>query len=67
LIGDGARVSGIGDLQLLVGGAPAAQLVRHDPAAKNVLILTMTEIGQTVVLSGTVEGAERGTILMQKM
>jgi alpha-L-fucosidase len=66
-IGDGTRVSGIGDVRLLVGGAPVPQLVRHDPAAKNALILTMTEIGQTVVVSGAVEGAERGTILMQKM
>jgi alpha-L-fucosidase len=66
-IGDGARVSGIEEVRLLVGGAPAAQLVRHDPLAKNELILTMTEIGQTVVLSGKVEGAERGTILMQKI
>ena len=66
-IGDGASVRAIGDVKLLVGGAEAEQLIKHDPAAKNVLILTMTEIGQRVVLSGTVEGAERGTILIQKM
>ena len=51
-------MSGIGEVRLLVGGAPAPQLVRQDPAAKNALILTMTEIGQTVVVSGTI--ARRG-------
>jgi alpha-L-fucosidase len=66
-VGDGGRVSGIGSVRLLVGGAPAEQLIRQDPAAKNALILTMTEIGQTVVVSGKIEGAERGTILMKKM
>jgi hypothetical protein len=66
-IGEGASVRAIGDVKLLVGGGEAAQLIRPDPAAKNVLIITMTEIGQKVVVSGTVEGAERGMILMQKM
>jgi hypothetical protein len=32
-----------------------------------VLILTMTAIGQKVLLRGRVAGAERGTILMQKL
>jgi hypothetical protein len=32
-----------------------------------VLIVSMTGVGQKVVLSGTVAGAESGTILMQKM
>jgi alpha-L-fucosidase len=66
-IGDGARVSALGDLNLFIGGAPEPRLLRRDPTAKNVLILTMTEIGQKVAVSGRVEGAERGTILMQKM
>ena len=66
-IGDRARVSGIVDVQLLVGGAPEPSLIRLNPAAKNELILTMTEIGQRVVVRGKVEGAERGTILLQKL
>jgi alpha-L-fucosidase len=66
-IGDGARVSGIGDVRLLVGGAMEPQLVRSDSRAANVLILTMTEVGQRVVISGTIAGAERGTVLIQKM
>jgi alpha-L-fucosidase len=66
-IGDRARVTGIVDVQLLVGGAPEPSLIRLNPAAKNELILTMTEIGQRVVVRGKVEGAERGTILLQKL
>lgn len=67
LIGDGAKVSGIAEMRLLIGGAPAPHLVRHDPSANNALILTMTEVGQTVIVSGKVEGVERGTILLRKM
>ncbi len=66
-IGDSARVSGVGDVRLLVGGAMEPQLVRHDPRAANVLILTMTEVGQRVVISGTITGAERGAVLIKKM
>jgi len=46
---------------------PAPHLVRLDPTAPNVLILTMTEIGQKIVLSGSVVGAESGAILLEKM
>lgn len=67
LIGEGAQVSGISDVHLLVGGVEEPSLIRHDPAAKNALILTLTGIGQRVVVSGTVEGAEQGTVLIQKM
>jgi len=66
-IGEGQQVDRIGDVRLQVGGAASPQLVRQDPAARNALILTMTEIGQAVVVSGKVEGAESGTILLQKM
>jgi alpha-L-fucosidase len=66
-IGEGGAVSRIGDVQLLLDGAPAAHLVRPDPELKNALILTMTGIGQKAILSGTIAGAEHGTILMQKM
>lgn len=64
---ESGRVSGIGNLHLLLDGAPALHLVRPDPSMPNALVLTMPGVGQSVDLSGTVEGAERGTILMQKM
>ncbi len=66
-IGDGAQVSGIGNVRLQVGGAAEPQLVRRDPRASNILTLTMTEVGQKVVISGTIAGAARGTVLIQKM
>ena len=66
-IGDGGRVTGFPSLQLLLDGVPEPHLLRADPAAPNALILTMTAIGQKVVLSGSIAGAEQGTILMQKI
>ena len=63
----GGRVTGISQAQLLLNGAPEPDLVRKDPSASDALILTMTEIGQSTVLSGSVEGAERGTILLEKL
>ena len=61
------RVTGISRFQLLLGGVSTPQLLRPDPAAPNVLILTMSEVGQKAVLSGTVAGAESGAILLEKM
>lgn len=61
------EVSSISDVQLLLNGAAEPDLVRHDSAAKNALILTMTGIGEKVVVSGKVAGAQSGIILIQKM
>ena len=64
---ENGRVTGISKFQLSLGRVPAPHLVRLDPTAPNVLILTMTEIGQKIVLSGSVVGAESGAILLEKM
>jgi alpha-L-fucosidase len=64
---ESGRVTGIGDVQLLLDGAPAQHLVKPDRATPDALVLTMTAIGQKTVLSGTIAGAERGTILLQKL
>jgi alpha-L-fucosidase len=61
------KVTGIERAELLLDGAPAPHLVQTDRAAPDALILTMTAIGQKVILRGTVAGAEQGTILLQKM
>ena len=61
------KVTGIDGVQLLLDGAAAPQLVRSDPSAHDALILTVTAIGQNVILRGTVAGAEQGTILIQKL
>jgi hypothetical protein len=52
---------------MLLDGAPAPHLIRPDATAKDALILTMTGIGQRVIVHGTVDGAERGTLLLQKL
>ena len=67
LIAETGAVTGIGDLKLEQDGTDVTHLVRREPGTRNVLIVSMTGVGQKVVLSGTVAGAERGTILMQKM
>jgi alpha-L-fucosidase len=66
-VGEGARVTGIGEVQLLLDGAPAPHLVRQERGRPDALVLTMTGIGQKTVVSGTIAGAERGTILLQRM
>ncbi len=67
LIAESGVVNGIGDLRLVQDGADVTHLVRREPGTTNVLIVSMTGVGRNVVMSGTVVGAERGTILMQKM
>jgi alpha-L-fucosidase len=66
-IAESGRVNGIGDVRLLQDGADVSYLVRRDAGAGNILIISMTGFGEKVVLSGTVAGAERGTVLMQKL
>ncbi len=67
LIAETGAVTAIGDLKLEQDGADVTHLVRRGPGSRNVLIISLTGVGQKVVLSGTVVGADRGTILMQKM
>lgn len=64
---ENGRIIGIRKVQLLLDGVPAPHLIWHDPKTSNVLILTITGIGQKAILSGIVDGAERGTILLRKM
>lgn len=66
-VGENGAVTGIGDVQLLLDGEPALHLVRPDKTRADELVLTMTAIGQKVVVSGTVAGAVRGTILLQRL
>jgi alpha-L-fucosidase len=60
-------VTSIQNTELLLDGASAPRYVHADPTAHDLLILTMTAIGQKVVLRGVIEGAEQGTVLLQKM
>ncbi len=64
---ESGEVTAIRSVRLLLDGAPEADLVSADARDKSSLILTMTAIGQQIVVSGTVEGAASGTILLQAM
>lgn len=64
---ESGRVRALEQVELLLDGAPEPALVRPDPAAQDALLLTMTAVGQKVLLSGTVAGAESGTILIEKL
>jgi alpha-L-fucosidase len=66
-IPESGKVTAIRNAKLLLNGTPESSLVRVDPSAENALILTITALGETVVVSGTVTGAAQGTILLQKM
>ena len=59
------RVRRLAGVVLLLDGVPAPHLVRPDgPAA---LILTATALRQKVVVRGTVEGAEQGSVLLRRL
>lgn len=66
-VAEGGEVTAITDAHLLLNGVPEPRLLHADPAAKNSLILTVTALGEKVVVKGTVTGAASGTILLQKM
>lgn len=61
------QVTSITDGQLLLNGVPEPRFLRADPAAKNALILTVTALGEKILVRGTVTGAASGAILLEKM
>ena len=50
-----------------IGGVEEPTLLRHLPGSRDVLILTMTGIGQKVILKGRLKCAAMGTILLRKL
>jgi alpha-L-fucosidase len=50
-----------------IGGVPEPNLLRPLPGSRDVLILTMTGIGQKVILEGRLKCAAKGTILLRKL
>jgi alpha-L-fucosidase len=63
----GREVSSISGARLLLNGVSEPRFVRQDPAERDELVLTITALGERIVVSGTVGGAASGTILLQKM
>lgn len=66
-IPDRGEVTGIANVKLLLHGVAEPRLIRKDATGKEALILTVTALGESVAVSGTIAGAASGTILLQKM
>ncbi len=64
--GTGERVA-LRDPALSVGGRQQPQLVRAEAGRPDVLLLTITEIGQRIAVRGTIRGAARGTALLRRL
>ena len=62
----GDDAAAVKDFQLLLGGIPQPHLVRRVARSPNVLILTVTGIGQKAEIKGQVRGAEQGTLLFRR-
>jgi alpha-L-fucosidase len=63
---DGA-VTAIRDVELKLHGVPEPGFIKPAKGQPNDLILDVTEVGGTIQVSGRVEGAKSGEILLQKL
>ncbi len=52
---------------LLIGSVPVPQLVRRSASDPDALILTMTAVGEEVVIEGRIKGAEQGILLLRRL
>lgn len=64
---DEGMVTAIKDVVLLLGGGPQPKMVKRVPGKPNELIVDVTGMGDSGTISGTVEGAASGQILMGKL
>ncbi|RRA49542.1 hypothetical protein [Acidipila sp. EB88] len=60
-------VTGITDVVLTLGGAEQPRMLKKVPGKPNELILDVTGMGDTGTISGTVQGAASGQILLGKV
>ncbi|MGH9398182.1 MAG: alpha-L-fucosidase [Terriglobia bacterium] len=51
---------------LLIGGMPQPDLLRRVKGSPGVLILTITGVGQKIVIQGRVRGSQQGTLLLRR-
>lgn len=57
----------IKDPVLLIGGVPEPGLLRRAAPERDTLILTLTAVGQKVVIEGRIRGAEQGVLLLRRL
>ena len=60
-------VTGIRDVELMLGGALQPKMLKKVPGRPNELILDVTGMGDSGTISGVVEGAARGQMLFGKL
>lgn len=60
-------VTGIRDAVLRLHGVPEPTLVRHVPHKADELLLDITEVAETIGITGVVLGSPSGQILLQKL
>lgn len=63
---DQGTVTGFRDEVLELGGIPAPALLKASPRQRNELMLDITGLARTIVVHGKVEGAETGSILLER-
>jgi alpha-L-fucosidase len=66
-VSESGRAISIQNAELLLDGVQETHLLRKQSDAPDVLLLTITGIGQKAIIRGTIAGDERGTILMQEL
>lgn len=57
----------IEDPVLLIGGVPEPGLLRRAAPERDTLILTLTAVGEKVVIEGRISGAEQGVLLLRRL
>lgn len=60
------QVKALRNVELLFNGAPEPKLLQHIPDSPGSLLIDVTGIGLKIELRGSVEGASRGTVLLQQ-
>jgi alpha-L-fucosidase len=64
---ESGSVEAIENIQFVVDGIAELNFVRPEGKARDRLVLNITGIGQKITISGTVKGAARGSVLLQKI
>jgi alpha-L-fucosidase len=67
LVGTEGRQVALKDPQYMQDGVPWPHVLRAESGRSDVFLLTITAIPKTAVLSGTVTGAGKGSILVQRV
>jgi alpha-L-fucosidase len=67
LVSDTGERAALRDPMLSVGGRAQPHLVRAESGRADVLLLTITEVGQPLAIRGTIRGAAHGTVLLRRL